>query len=417
MTSKERILATLDHREPDGLAVDFGATPMTGIHCRVVEKLRDYYGLEKRPVLVTDPFQMLGEVDAELREIIGCDCVSVGGPSNSFGTTQTEHHLQRTPWGQEVLISSGIDMTPAADGNVYIYPQNDRSCSPSGVMPEGCFFFNAKERNFTVDDDNLNPEDNLEEFRPVSDATLKHYVARIDKAAESGKAVVASFGGTALGDVAAVPGQSLKNPKGVRTVAEWYMSTVIRQDYIKEIFDRQTDIAVENLKKFWAAVGSKVDVVMLCGADFGTQESQFCSVETFRELWLPYYRKMTDWIHSNTTWKVFKHSCGAMVPLIPSIIDAGFDILNPVQINAKDMDPAMLKREFGKDLVFWGGGVDTQKVLPFGTPEQVRRQVREEAEILGAGGGFVFSSIHNVQANVPVENVVAMIEELKSLRK
>ncbi len=417
MTSKERILATLDHRQTDGPAVDFGATPMTGIHCRVVEKLRDYYGLEKRPVRVTDPFQMLGEVDPELQEIIGCDCVSVGGPSNSFGTTQVETHLQRTPWGQEVFISSGIDMTPAADGNVYIYPQNDRSCSPSGVMPEGCFFFNAKERNFTVDDDNLNPEDNLEEFKPISDATIKHYVDGIDKAAESGKAVVASFGGTALGDVAAVPGQSLKDPKGVRTVAEWYMSTIIRPDYIKEVFDRQTDIAVENLKKLWAAVGTKVDVVMLCGTDFGTQESQFCSVGTFRELWLPYYRKMTDWIHSNTNWKVFKHSCGSMVPLIPSIIDAGFDILNPVQINAKDMDPAMLKREFGKDLVFWGGGVDTQKVLPFGTPEQVRRQVREEYEILGAGGGFVFSSIHNVQANVPVENVVAMIDELKALRK
>lgn len=417
MNSRERILATINHREPDRLAVDFGATSVTGIHCLVVEKLREYYGLEKRPVVVTDPYQMLGEVDSELREILGCDCVPIGGPSTKFGTSQIDRHLRRTPWGQEVLISSGIDLTPAPDGNIYIYPQNDRTCQPSGVMPGGCFFFNAIERQPEIDEDALDPGDNLEEYGPVSDTKLEHFIRKADEAALSGKAVVASFGGTALGDVSGIPGTALKQPKGIRSVAEWYMSTIIRPDYIKTMFDRQTDIAIENLKKYWAAIGSKVDVVSLCGADFGTQDSQFCSVETFRELWLPYYQKLTGWIHSNTTWKIFKHSCGSVVPLIPSFIDAGFDILNPVQINAKDMDPTMLKREFGKDLVFWGGGIDTQKVLPFGTPQQVREQVRTEVEILGAGGGYVFNTVHDIQANVPVENVVAMIDELNEIRK
>lgn len=183
----------------------------------------------------------------------------------------------------------------------------------------------------------------------------------IEKRATTGKAVVASFGGAALGDVAFVPGMGLKDPKGIRSVAEWYMSTMMRQDYIHQVFEKQIDIAIENYKKLWKAVGDKVDVVFTCGTDFGSQESQFCSLDTFRELWLPHYKRMNDWIHQNTTWKVFKHSCGAILPILPGIIDAGFDIINPVQINAKDMDSVRLKENFGDQITFWGGGIDTQK--------------------------------------------------------
>lgn len=417
MTSKERLAATLDHQEPDKVVVDFGATSVTGIHCRIVEKLRDHYGLDRHPVKVFEPFQMLGEVEADLQEVIGCDCEGVFGTSNMFGSTQKEYHLQKTQWGQEVLMSTGISLERDTEGNAYVWPQDDHDCSPCAKMPSNCYFFNCLERQQEIDDDKLDPSDNLEEFGYISDEDLEHFALAADRAAATGKGVVASFGGTALGDIAMVPAMNLKHPKGVRSVAEWYMSTVIRADYIKEVFDHQADIAIENYKKLWARCGSKVDVVNLCGTDFGTQDSQFCSVEGYRDLYLPYYRRMTDWIHSNTTWKVFKHSCGSCTPLITSFIDSGFDILNPVQINAKNMDPRMLKREFGKDVVFWGGGVDTQKVLPFGTPDDVRRQVLEEIDILGAGGGYVFNTIHNVQANVPVENIVALIDTLREIRQ
>jgi uroporphyrinogen-III decarboxylase len=133
-------------------------------------------------------------------------------------------------------------------------------------------------------------------------------------------------------------------------------------------------------------------------------------------MYLPYYKKMTGWIHENTSWKVFKHSCGSIEPLIPSFIEAGFDILNPVQCSAANMQPGMLKEKYGKDIVFWGGGVDTQKTLPFGTPEEVRREVAERIGIFKPGGGFVFTAIHNVQAGVPVENFLAMIETFKKYR-
>jgi uroporphyrinogen-III decarboxylase len=196
-------------------------------------------------------------------------------------------------------------------------------------------------------------------------------------------------------------------------VADWYMSTLMRPDYIHFVFEKQTDIALENLKMAKEAAGDLVDVAFICGTDFGTQDSSFCSTEAFDELYAPYYKKINNWIHQNTHWKTFKHSCGAVEPFMEHFIEAGFDIINPVQVNAAGMDPVLLKEKYGSRLVFWGGGVDTQKVLPFGTPEEVKAHVLKECEIFAPGGGFVFNTVHNIQANVPVQNVIAMLEAIK----
>lgn len=415
--SKERVWNALNHRGGTPVPVDFGATTVTGIHCRIVEQLRKYYGLADKPVRIVDPFQMLGEVDEELQERIGVDLAPLFGRKNMFGIDESEVHEQVTPWGQKVLIAKGIDMTPDAEGDVYIYPEGDRSVSPSAVMPEGCYFINAIERQQPIDEALLSYQDNLEEYALLNESDLAYWKQAAGKAAATGKAVVAGFGGTALGDVAFIPAMGLKHPKGIRSVAEWYMSTLIRPDFVHALFEHQTDLAIRNYEMLWNTVGDQVDVVFTCGTDFGTQDSQFCSEEVFRELWLPYYKRLNDWIHTHTTWKIFKHSCGAVLPLIPAMIDSGFDILNPVQINAKDMDSKVLKEQFGDQLVFWGGGIDTQRVLAFGTKEEVRRQVMEQCEILGKDGGFVFNTVHNIQANVPVENVITMIETLNEIRR
>lgn len=415
--SKERVWNALNHRDGTPVPVDFGATTVTGIHCRIVEQLRKYYGLADKPVRIVDPFQMLGEVDEELQERMGVDLVPLFGQKNMFGIDESEVHEQVTPWGQKVLIAKGIDMTPDAEGDVYIYPEGDRSVSPSAVMPEGCYFINAIERQQPIDEALLSYQDNLEEYALLNESDLAYWKQAAGKAAATGKAVVAGFGGTALGDVAFIPAMGLKHPKGIRSVAEWYMSTLIRPDFVHALFEHQTDLAIRNYEMLWNTVGDQVDVVFTCGTDFGTQDSQFCSEEVFRELWLPYYKRLNDWIHTHTTWKIFKHSCGAVLPLIPAMIDSGFDILNPVQINAKDMDSKVLKEQFGDQLVFWGGGIDTQRVLAFGTKEEVRRQVMEQCEILGKDGGFVFNTVHNIQANVPVENVITMIETLNEIRR
>ena len=413
MTSKERVRAVLEHSSPDKIPVDFGATPVTGIHVRSIENLRKYYGQEYRPVKVTEPYQMLGEIEDDLAEILGIDTVPVSPKNNMFGFPNDGWKEFRAPWGQVVLVPGDFNVTIDDTGDVFMYPEGDTSVSPSAKMPANGFFFDALSRQDPVDHENLNVEDNLEEFAPISDQDLNFFKSEIDKAYSTGKAVVANFGGTAFGDIALVPGMQLKHPKGIRDVTEWYMATVMHPDYVMQIFERQSEIALENLKKIYGKVGNKVDVVFICGTDFGTQTSQFCDEETLLTMYGPFYKKINDWIHQNTTWKTFKHSCGAVEPFIKDFIDLGFDILNPVQVSATGMEPGHLKDTFGKDIVFWGGGVDTQNTLPFGTPEQVEKEVLKHCEIFSKDGGFIFNTVHNIQATVPVENIVAMINALK----
>jgi uroporphyrinogen-III decarboxylase len=210
-----------------------------------------------------------------------------------------------------------------------------------------------------------------------------------------------------------VPGVGLKNPKGIRDITEWYISTRSRRDYVHAVFAGQTEIALANLARIAPRLAEMVDVVNICGTDFGTQSSSFCSVATFRELWMPYYRRVNDWIHKNTRWRTFKHSCGAVEKFIPSFIESGFDILNPVQCSAAGMAAEQLKQKYGRDLVFWGGGVDTQQVLPFGSPQQVREQVLSRCQVFSEDGGYVFNTVHNIQAQTPVENIVAMVEAVR----
>jgi len=417
MTGKERIQTVLSHREADRIALDFGAAPVTGIHVKMIAEFRRHYGLEDRPVKVIEPFQMLGEVDNELKEIWNVDIIGVGGRSDMFGHPQEAFEEARMPWGQTVLLPKSFKMKKE-NGNIYVFPQGDDSCSPTAVMPEGGYFFDAIERaQATEMDAVLNIEDNLEEFALMTDADMPYWKEALSKARATGKAVLANIGGTGIGDIALVPGLQLKNPKGIRTIADWYMSTITRTDFLLEIFDRQSDIAIRNLEKINQIAGDCIDVLFVCGTDLGTQDSQFCSAEELSALHGQAYRKINDWVHRNTEWKTFKHCCGAIVPLLETFIDCGFDIINPVQISAKDMDPRFLKKEFGDRICFWGGGIDTQRELQSGTPQQVREQALRLCEIFGEGGGFVFNTVHNLQATVPVENAVALMDAVCEIRK
>jgi len=413
MNSKERVLASLNHQQTDKIAVDFGATPVTGIHVLAIQNLRKHYGLEEKPIVVKEPYQMLGEIDDELMDILGVDVIGLSPSNNMFGIkNHGELKEFKTFWEQIVLLPKDFNTTLDENGDLLIYPEGDTFAGASGKMPKTSFFFDAVIRQDPIDDAALNVEDNLEEFDPISDEDLAYWKSKIDEVKDSDKAIIANMGGTAFGDIALVPGLNLKNPKGIRDIAEWYMSVIMRPDYVHGIFERQSDIAIENLKKFYATVGNNIDAIFMCGTDFGTQDSQFCGIDTLEEMYLPYYRKLNDWIHSNTSWKTFKHSCGAIEPFLQSFIDAGFDIINPVQINAAGMDPEHLKDTYGQHITFWGGGVDTQKILSFGTPEEVRKQVQRECEILSKDGGFVFNTVHNIQATVPTENMVAMLDTL-----
>ena len=413
MQSRERVLSALAHREPDRIPIDFGSTPVTGIHASVVAALREHYGLERRPVKVHEPYQMLALIEDDLQQALGIDTDGVFARDTLFGFPNEGWRPWRTPWGQELLVSQHFRTTQAPSGDVLIHPQGDVAAEASGRMPASGYFFDAIVRQPPLDEDRLDPEDNMEEFQPIAEEALAHLRREVSRARASGRAVVASFGGTAFGDIALVPGLNLKQPRGIRDIAEWYISTAARRPYVHAVFERQCEVGLANLARIHAAVGDGVDAVFVCGTDFGTQTSSFCSVATLRELWLPYYRRVNDWIHANTSWRSFKHSCGAVEKFVPSFIEAGFDILNPVQCSAAGMDPQTLKSRHGERIVFWGGGVDTQSTLPFGTPDAVRREVEERCRIFGRGGGFVFNTVHNVQAGTPIENVVAMVETVR----
>lgn len=223
--------------------------------------------------------------------------------------------------------------------------------------------------------------------------------------------------GSSFGDISFVPGMSLKEPKGIRDLEEWYISTYTRRDFIKKVFEGQCEIAIESFKRIFGAVGNKVEAVWVTGTDFGMQSGLFISKETYRELYKPFHIRVNNWIHKNTEWKSMIHSCGSMYKLIPDIIEAGFDILNPVQISASNMEPSKLKRDFGRDIVFWGGGVNTQKTLMFGSPKEVKDEVKKLIDIFFKDGGYVFATVHNIQANVPLDNIMAMVEVIQELKK
>jgi len=414
MNSRENLKKTLNHHQPERLVVDFGGTAVTGIHCLTVKNLRNYYHLDNHPVKVIEPFQMLGEIEEDLREALGIDVIGAYGKNSMFGFANSECEWKpfTSNWGQQLFVPVDFNFIKAEDSSLLIFPEGDETVSPCARMPKSGYFFDAIIRQQPIDDDKLNPKDNLEEFTPVDGASLDYWERTICQLTTSGKGIIASFGGTALGDIALVPGMQLKNPKGIRDVAEWYMSTVLRPDYIHSVFEKQTELAIENFKRIYERIGNQIDAVFICGTDFGTQESTFCSPDQFSEMYLPYYKRINDWMHQHTAWKSFKHSCGAVESFMPLFIEAGFDIINPVQINAKGMDPRHLKNAYGKELVFWGGGVDTQKMLSFGTPAEVKKQVLENCDIFAQDGGFVFNTVHNIQANVPIENLAAMLEAI-----
>jgi hypothetical protein len=298
------------------------------------------------------------------------------------------------------------------------YPQGDEKASPCACMPSQGFYFDAIIRQEPINEERLKASDNLEEFESVSEEELRYYEQQADQLFRNTEyAIVGSFGGTSFGDIALIPGMSLKNPKGIRDIEEWYISWLKRENYVQEIFSKQCEIALSNLEMIRQAVQNKISVIFITGTDFGAQEGTFISKEIYSNLFRPFHTKVNDWVHNNTAWKTLIHSCGCVEPLIEGFIEAGFDILNPVQISAsKQMDPNHLKQTYGDKIVFWGGGIDTQKTLPFGSPEAIEEEVKDLVSIFSPRGGFVFAAVHNIQANIPVENLIALFDAFKQCR-
>lgn len=417
MTSRERVRRAINHQVTDRVPIDLGTTPVTTIHARELVKLRKHLGLEDHLVRMTDPLLQTGELEQDVREALQIDTVPVWGIRNTIGTKNRNWKKWTLPTGETFLVSGDFAYTVDDNGAIYAYAEGDTNFPPSAKMPAGGLYFDPiirqedpdekEEWDARKDFSGLYRVWDDEDFRAIEEQSIDLYN-------NTQGALVGWYDWGGLGDAFHVPGPWQKDPKGgIRNLPDLLMTLLEEPEYVREFFDMQSEIAIENLKRYKQAVGDRIDILELTATDFAQQNGLMLSTQTFREVFKPYYKRMNDWIHQNTNWKIFIHSCGAVTEIIPDFIEVGFDILNPIQVSARGMDAETLKSRFGKDIVFWGGGCNPQQTMPTATPEEVYAETRATAAILSRGGGYVGGNVHNVQPDVPVENLLAELQALK----
>jgi hypothetical protein len=393
-----------------------GSTSITGINANALARLRDALGLEKRPIKIHEPFQLLGFVEPDLQEALGLCVAEVSAEYTIFGYQNKNWKPWKLPTGLDVLVGDDFVTSSGPDGITYIHPQGDPKAPPSGRLPKDGYYFDNCFRTYKeFDEDTSNGrEDFAEDYKVYTEEQLKKIQENCDRLYNETELGLIGGGALAgLGDFAYFPGPHIPYPKGIRNLEDWMVAHHTSPDYIHEIFGLQTEVGLENAKLFFQACGDRIQVMQISGTDFGTQRGPIMSLESFREFYKPYYKQINDWIHANTKWKTFYHTCGSISNYFGDFYEMGMDIMNPVQCSAADMSSGMLKEVWGDKFTFWGGGVDTQKTLPFGTPDEVYTEVTQRLKTFAPGGGFVFNTIHNIQGPTPVENILAMFRAIK----
>jgi len=414
MTPRERIRCAIDHKEADRIPIDLGATLATGIHAGTYSKLKKTLGILDGEVRVNEPSQFLAEIEDPVKAALHIDTYGLFPPRTMFGFRNENWKPFPLADGTVVNVSGHMEWDTLPDGTTVLYPQGDRSAPPSARMPKGGSFFDTIVRQPPIDEDKLDAKEfarqtfslyTEEDLRGLEETTKRIYE-------NTNYSIVGSFFGASFSRLTEIMAPFLTHPVGIRDPEEWFASLLLRQDYIREIHELQFQVGMKNLKMYKQAVGDRIDVILMSGTDFGTQTGLLFSADLYRDLFKPLHAEMNRWVHENTEWKTFYHTCGSIKPLLDDFYEAGIDILNPVQISAAGMDPHFLKEQYGSKFVFWGGGVDTQRVLPFETEENVRGNVRDLLNIFSHGGGFVFSTVHNIQDKVPVRNILAAFDEV-----
>jgi hypothetical protein len=401
MTSRERVLAALDHREPDRVPIDLGGTIMSGIMAQPLDRLRDYLGLERRPVRVYEVFQMLGEVEEDVAAALGVDVLPVEPPVQFFGLRRERYRPWKLFDGTDVLVPGDFVVFEDVDGSLLIREGGRPEGAIEGRMPRDGFYFDRL--SVTVTDFSFEPPPLAEERSKnlLAEGDLDHLARRAGELRRrTDKALLLGcWGAQGLGGVGSIP--------------SWLMLLASDKDYVRDLFAIRTETALRNLSLLWSRLGDSIDILGLDGTDYGSQKNELFDPALFEELYVPFFREQNDWIHGHTSWKTWLHSCGSITRILPLLVDSHLDILNPVQTSAAGMDPAWLKKTYGGKLTFWGGGVNTQRTLPFGTPEEVADEVRRNLAVFAPGGGFVWNPIHNVQHGTPPENVEAAFRTVR----
>lgn len=410
MNSRERVKAALSHIETDRVPVDLGSTSTTGINLYSYLSLMRFLGIESKDApFVYDPMQMLCEVDESLLKRLSGDVIGLHPVVNCFGTDNRKTSIQKFSSECTCRISSGLRFSQkekAGDWEVFIEGNSD--IRPRAIMPANQMFFDVIPYRQTDFEEAVSgkaefssrfssfTEDELNAYQKTAQALYKN----------SDYAIVADLNLMALGGYLAITAPGISFPKGIRSLDTWLETLLLNPDYVHEVFSLQCDKAIHNAILLHEAVGNDIEALFVSGTDFGTQDSLLLSKDIFRSLYKPYYTRFNTWVHEHTSWKTFYHSCGAVYDLLPDFIEMGVDIINPVQFTAKGMELQRLKSQFGDQLVFWGGGVDTQHTLVEGPAEKISDEVRNITELMKKDGGFVFAPIHNIQKDVPAEHII-----------
>ncbi len=392
MNSRERVLAAIHHQQPDRVPIDLGGTRQSGMAASTYHKLKQRLGIPT-PTRVFDLYQMLAEIEEPVMGRFGADVVCLNRPAVIFGIRNEGWKPWRLMDGTPVEVPGGFHPVIEPSGDLLLLAADG---SPMARMPHGGFYFDRVD-NYPgaahADPETL-------DLPLLSDEECDHLHARAEAYHQNTeRAVVVAMG----------PPYELFFGLGTGDFSGWMMTLATEPDYVRTLYEKLVEAWLENLRRLHAAVGNRVQIVQF-NDDLGMQNAPFLSVGMFRELIMPYYKQGLDWIHENTPWKVFMHNDGAIFDFIPSLVEMGVDILNPVQTTAKGMDPARLKQQFGDCVVFWGAACDCQGTLAFGTPEEVAREVEETIRILAPGGGYVLAAVHNIQAGTPPENVIALFD-------
>jgi len=405
MTSRERVLAALNYRQPDRVAIDLSGHRSSGIAAMAYARLRDYLGLPKRPIRVYDPVQQLAVVDEDVLQRFGVDTIELG---RAFAQEEQHWSEWTLPDGTPCFMPAWA--APERQNGEWIL-RSSRTGIELARMPEGVWYFEQTHYPFLEKDDLDHLEDYFTENMwaaiasppgPITGGPDGRQIlaAGAQKLRQqTDRAILGLFGGNLLEF-----GQFLYRND------TFFMLLAGEPDRAHLFLDRLVEIHLRNLDRFLDAVGQHLDIIVF-GDDLGMQAGPQVSPAMYREFFQPRERRMWDRVKQKAPHlKIMLHCCGGVRELLPGLIEAGLQAINPVQITCRGMDAAGLKRDFGRQLTFWGGGCDTRDILSKGTPAQVREHVLRQVEIMQPGGGFVFQQVHNIMADVPPANIVAMYD-------
>lgn len=403
MTSRERVWRAVNRQKPDRIPIDLGGMKASGIAASAYHRLKQRLQIGT-PTRVSDVRFMVADIEDAVRDRLHIDVAPLDWATAGALQQPGDVWVPRTlPDGTPVLLPPGTRIGEDRQGNLRLL-NADGSLSDFRMSRGGfCFDNGAFDEPGGIDPTTFRP------LADLPDEQLEAFARRAKALQEGTDQALLGWGfGVCFLGMSMMPEHGRDVTQG--RPSEWLSMLVHEKATCHELMDRSVDASISCLSLVHQAIGDCCFAWGIAADDSGSRRGEFIEPELWVEMIQPHYRKLCDWVHTHTQMKTFFHCCGSIYNLIPHLIEAGVDILNPVQVSAARMEPARLKREFGDKLIFWGGGCDAQGVLARGTPEEVREHVRENLEIFGLGGGYVFNQVHNIQANVPAENILAMLE-------